>query len=181
MIDGEELGEGKHSIVLWLGLCLLASLCLWTVNTTSVSQFSSSSLGEIGWLQCAEVGDLPPLLCQLGSGLLVSPKLGLCQHEVFNSQTCPHWASNLAVTSQAFLPRHWFLQAISALSLCSGKKWYPFFIHLSLYFWGSALTLTCCQDRVELSSSLHVAPETGSQKHILYFQGTTYIAEIVIF
>lgn len=57
--SSDASGERKQSIVLSFSLCLLLSLCLWTVNITSVSQFFSLSFSETGWLKWAQVGCFP--------------------------------------------------------------------------------------------------------------------------
>ena len=48
--------ERKCSIVLQIDTSLLVSLCLWTVNFTSVSQLFSPTLGGTEWLKSAGVG-----------------------------------------------------------------------------------------------------------------------------
>ena len=61
-----DVGEEKHSIVLWLGLSLLVSLCLWIVYFTSVSQVLSPILCRRIWIEWAGLG-ISLLLGQLGS------------------------------------------------------------------------------------------------------------------
>lgn len=51
MAVSNVMSEGKHSIILWLGLGLLVNFCLcpWTVNLTSDFQFFHSHLEMDGW------------------------------------------------------------------------------------------------------------------------------------
>lgn len=53
------MGEREGPIVLWLGLSLSVSLCLWTVNFTDIYQVSPSPGGRPGWLEWAGDGHSP--------------------------------------------------------------------------------------------------------------------------
>lgn len=77
-----EVGEGRAAIVLVLGLCLLGSLCLWTIDFTRTSQvFLPLQWDRMGKVGCSQVTPFP--LCRLGSekpsklGLAVPPEAGL--------------------------------------------------------------------------------------------------------
>ena len=59
------MGDERHSVALWLGLCLLENLHPWTVNFTSASQFSALRWDRIGWLEGAGVGYCPSMQVRL--------------------------------------------------------------------------------------------------------------------
>lgn len=68
------VGDGKHSVILWLGLSLSVSLSLWTVTFTSFLVFFS-----LKWDKMCRLGiSLPQVTqslikpCSLGSGCLAS-------------------------------------------------------------------------------------------------------------
>lgn len=49
------MGEGKHSIILKLGLTLLVSFCTWAMSFTSAFQLFSLPLAETGRFDRVEV------------------------------------------------------------------------------------------------------------------------------
>lgn len=83
--------EGKHSIVFWLGLCLLVSLCLWTVSGFRFI-FFSPPLGDIGWLERAGVGYFSSLMLEKNRALwdisrwFLSSSLQWKQKRIFSSR-----------------------------------------------------------------------------------------------
>ena len=58
LTSGKVWWEGKCSVVQWLALSLLVSLCFWVVTFTSAYQFPPLQ-GGLGWLDGAEVGYFP--------------------------------------------------------------------------------------------------------------------------
>lgn len=61
--------------------------------------------------------------------------------EIFNSQTCPQWASrNFWILVQVFLPQHLFLQSFPLLSLLQLSQDF-LYLPVYLYNWGRQLAL----------------------------------------
>lgn len=143
---------GKYSVVLWLGLSLSVSQCLWTVNFISVSHREYSGIFQIISFFCPSVGcsggnfcsfyceNLAELLEGKFTNFGVGWLLWLSSHGVFNAQTSRHWASsNLSIIVYSFLAWHWFLWQFLLLNLCSDKPWLPVFPCPSLHLGGSGL------------------------------------------
>ena len=64
--------------------------------------------------------------------LCASPPPSPSSPEVFNSQSCPHWASNnSSIIVQVFLTWYWFPRESLLVNLCFDKPWLYFPICLS--------------------------------------------------